>query len=124
MAEAFLNQLGGRKYSAESAGYEPGTLNPLVVEVMKEINLDISENKTKSVFDLYKEGRLYQFVIAVCDGANAQRCPVFPGMTNTINWSIEDPSSFTGSYLEKLEKTRIVRDKIKAEIEKFLDKDW
>jgi arsenate reductase (thioredoxin) len=120
MAEAFLNQLGGDQFIAESAGFEPGILNPVVVDAMKEIGIDISENDTKSVFDFFKQGRMFHFVISVCDGANAERCPIFPGITKRLGWSFEDPSSFEGSQDEKLAKTRIVRDKIKSEVEDFI----
>ncbi|MCX5811114.1 MAG: arsenate reductase ArsC [Proteobacteria bacterium] len=121
MAEAFLNHLYGDRFIAESAGLEPGTLNPLAVEVMKEEGIDISGNKTKSVFDFYKEGKLYSYVFTVCDAASSEMCPVFPGLvTQTIHWSFEDPSSFTGSYEERLEKTRKVRDVIKDSIEKWV----
>lgn len=120
MAESFLNQLAGDKFEAESAGFEPGNLNPLVVEAMKEIGTDISNNQTKSVFDFFKQGRLFHFVIAVCDGASAERCPIFPGLTKRLGWSFEDPSSFTGTHEEKLAKTRLVRDSIKSEVENFI----
>jgi arsenate reductase len=120
MAEAFLNQLAGDKFKAEIAGFEPGILNPIVVEAMKEIGIDISNNQTKSVFDFFKQGRLYHFVIAVCDGANAERCPIFPGLTKRLGWSFEDPASFTGTHEEKLAKTRLVRDSIKIEVETFI----
>jgi arsenate reductase (thioredoxin) len=120
MAEAFLNQLAGDNFFAESAGFEPGKVNPIVIEAMKEVNIDISKNETKSVFDFFKQGRLYHFVIAVCDGANAERCPIFPGLTKRLGWSFEDPASFTGTHEEKLAKTREVRDKIKSEVENFI----
>jgi arsenate reductase len=120
MAEAFLNNLAGEKFSAESAGLEPGTLNPFVVEAMREIGTDISDNKTKSVFDFFKQGRLFDFVIAVCDAANGERCPLFPGVTRRLNWSFEDPASFAGTHDEKLAKTRLVRDKIKSQVENFI----
>ena len=119
MAEAFLNQAAGDKFLAESAGFEPGVLNPVVVEVMKEVGIDISGNLTKSAFDMFKQGRRFNYVITVCDAANAERCPIFPGVTKRIGWSFEDPSSFTGTHEEKLAKTRLIRDKIKSEIEKF-----
>jgi arsenate reductase len=121
MAEAFLNQLAGDKFKAESAGLEPGTLNPLVVEVMKEIGIDISTNQTKSAFDLFKNGRMFQYVITVCDAASAERCPLFPGVTKRLGWSFEDPASFTGTHEEKLARTRIVRDKIKLTVENFIN---
>jgi arsenate reductase (thioredoxin) len=120
MAEAFLNQLSGDKFEAESAGVEKGKLNPLAVEVMKEIGIDISGNSTKEAFDLLKAGRFYNYVIAVCDAANAEKCPIFPGANQRINWSFEDPSSFNGTQEEKLAKTRLVRDSIKIEIKKFI----
>lgn len=121
MAEAFLNQLAGDKYYAESAGFDPGKLNPFVVNVMKEIGIDISENKTKSVFNLFKEGRIFNFVICVCDAANAEKCPIFPGVTKRINWSFEDPALFTGTHEEILARIRLVRDKIKFEVENFIN---
>ncbi len=120
MAEAFLNQLASNTFKAESAGFEPGNLNPIVVEAMKEKGIDISNNQTKSVFDLYKQGRIYHYVIAVCDATSAERCPIFPGVTRRLNWSFEDPGSFTGTFEEKLTKTRLVRDSIKAEIENLI----
>ena len=121
MAEAFLNKLAGDKFTAESAGFEAGILNPLAVEVMKEIGIDISKNQTKEVFELIKKGRFFNFVIAVCDAANAERCPIFPSTTISLNWPIEDPSSFTGTYDEILAKTRVVRDNIKVEVQNFIN---
>jgi arsenate reductase (thioredoxin) len=120
MAEAFLNQMAGDEFIAESAGIEPGNLNPLVVEVMKEVGIDISGNRTKSAFDFFSEGRQFQFVITVCDAASGERCPIFPGVTKRLSWSFNDPSSFTGAFEEKLTQTRLVRDSIKSEVEKFI----
>ena len=120
MAEAFLKNIGGEAFQVESAGIEPGKLNPLVVEVMKENNIDISENKTKSVFELFQQGRIFNYVITVCDKATGEKCPVFPGTLNRLNWSFDDPNSFIGTNDEKILKTRIVRDQIKARIELFI----
>jgi len=120
MAEAFLSMLAGDRFSASSAGLEPGTLNPLAVEVMREAGLDISRNHTKSVFDLYKRDELFAYVIAVCDAEAAQRCPTFPGITRTLIWSFPDPASFTGSWEERLSKTRRVRDAIRAKVGEFI----
>lgn len=120
MAEAFLNALAGDKFEASSAGLEPGALNPLAVEAMREAGLDISRNKAKSVFDLVKSGALFSFVIAVCDAEAAQRCPIFPGITKTIVWSFPDPAAFAGAWEEKLARTRTVRDSIKTKIEGFI----
>jgi arsenate reductase (thioredoxin) len=121
MAEAFLNNMAGHKFEAVSAGLELGELNPLAVEVMREVGIDISRNKTKSAFELYQRGELFSYVITVCDAKAAERCPNFPGLlTKRLNWSIDDPVSFTGTQEEKLEKTRRVRDAIKAKIEAFI----
>jgi arsenate reductase len=120
MAEAFLNELGGDRFQVESAGFEPGILNPLVIEAMLEIGIDISMKQTKEIFDLYRQGRSYSFVISVCDQAHAEKCPIFPGLSKKLIWSFDDPSSFTGSKEEKMEKIRIVRDNIKSEIAVFI----
>ncbi len=119
IAEAFLKEMAGDRFEVESAGLEPGTLNPLAVEVMKEAGIDISRNKTKSVFDFYKQGKYYDYVITVCDESQSDKCPVSPGKEQRLHWSFVDPSGFTGSLEEKLAKTRDVRDQIEAKI-----KDW
>lgn len=120
MAEAFLNHLAGDVFEAESAGLEPGKLNPLVVEVMNEIGIDISGNQTNGVWDYFRQGRLYQYVIAVCDAATEELCPIFPGITKRLSWPFKDPSSFVGTHEEKLIQTRLVRDSIKTEVEIFI----
>lgn len=120
MAEAFLKKYGSEHFEAESAGLEPGKLNPNVVEVMKEIGIDISDNGTQSVFDLFRKGKLYNAVVTVCDEAGAERCPIFPGRVKRIAWSFADPSSFTGSREEILKKTAEVRDEIKEKVIGFV----
>lgn len=116
MADAFLNALGGDEYAAESAGLEPGTLNPLAVESMKEIGFDISGKETKSVFSLFKKGKVYQYVITVCDETSAQRCPIFPAVVKRLHWRFNDPSALQGSYEEKLKQTGEIRDAIKKRL--------
>jgi arsenate reductase len=119
MAEAFLNQICGNTFEVHSAGLEPGKLNPIVVEAMQEIGIDISGKKTKGVFDYIKAGTMFAHVITVCDEASAERCPIFVGVTKRLHWSFRDPSSFPGTHEEKLAKTREVRDTIKAKIENW-----
>lgn len=121
MAEAFLKQMAGDRFEVESAGLEPGKLNPVVVEAMKEVGIDISRNKTKSVFDFYKQGKQYDYVVIVCDESQSGACPVFPGKGKRLHWSFDDPSNFQGSREDKLEKTRQVRDEIKRRIIEWLD---
>jgi arsenate reductase (thioredoxin) len=121
MAEAFLNDIAGDGFAAMSAGLEPGALNPLAVEVMKEVGIDISRNKTKSVFDLFKKGELFAYVVTVCDVTSAEMCPLFPGLvTKQLHWSFEDPSSFEGDLEMRLTRTRKVRDMIKAKIKEWI----
>jgi arsenate reductase len=120
MAEAFLNAVGEGKYVAESAGLEPGILNPLVVQAMHEVGIDISKNRTKDVTEFFDQKKQFDCVITVCDDASAERCPVFPGGGKRLHWSFRDPSSATGSHDEKMAITREVRDQIKKRIEDFL----
>ncbi|HEX2964377.1 MAG TPA: arsenate reductase ArsC [Syntrophorhabdaceae bacterium] len=121
IAEALLKSLAGDRFEVMSAGLEPGPLNPLAVDVMKEIGMDISKNESKSVFELFKQGKLFSYVISVCDIASSELCPIFPGLlTSQIHWSFPDPATFTGTYEEKLEQTRSVRDAIKVRIEEWL----
>jgi arsenate reductase len=114
--------MGKERFQVESAGLEPGSINPLAVEAMKEIGIDISHNTTKSVFDLYIKDKLFRYVIAVCDESALQRCPIFPGFATRLSWILEDPSSFTGTYEERLDKTRRLRDRIKEHIMEFIKK--
>jgi arsenate reductase len=116
MAEAWLNYFGGEQFEAESAGLSPGTLNPLVVKVMQEVGIDISHKKTQAVFDLFKTGQLFTYVITVCDETSAEKCPVFPGITKRFHWNFPDPSTLTGTEAEKVAKTREIRDLIKVKI--------
>jgi arsenate reductase len=120
MAEALLKWMAGSKFEAQSAGIEPGELNPLAVEALKEIGIDISRNKTKSVFDFYDQGKRYDYVVTVCDESQSTKCPVFPGAGQRLHWGFDDPSGFTGSREERLAKTREVRNKIKEKITKWL----
>jgi len=120
MAEAFLNGLYGDRFEAESAGLEPGRLNPIAVQVMKEIGIDISHKETRDVFDYIKSGRRYSYVITVCDEASGERCPVFPGVAAKLHWSFDDPSAFVGSDAERLERTRQVRNQIERAVRNWV----
>ena len=120
MAEAFLRKHGGEAFLSESAGLEPGKLNPNVVTVMQEIGIDLSGKATQGVFDLFKQGKQYDAVVTVCDKEAAERCPVFPGRVRRIAWSFKDPSGFKGSREEVLEGTRQVRDEIERSILAFI----
>jgi arsenate reductase len=121
MAEAFLKGICGDNFEAHSAGLEPGSLNPLAVEAMREIGIDISHNQTQSVFDVFKSGELFAYVITVCDESSAQHCPIFPGVTKRLHWSFPDPGELTGTHEERLAGTRKIRDQIRAQIEMWCD---
>jgi arsenate reductase (thioredoxin) len=120
IAEAFLKKIGGDRYEVQSSGLEPGMLNPLAVEVMQEMGIDISANQTKSVFDFFKTGKLFDYVITVCDGASSEKCPIFPGITKRISWSFEDPAALGGDLESKRAATRRIRDEIRAAVEDFV----
>ena len=121
MAAAWLNDICGDDFEAESAGLEPGDLNPLAVQVMNEVGIDISNNKTQAVFDVFKSGQFFAYVITVCDEASAEKCPIFPGVTNRVHWSFPDPSALVGTQQERLQGTRKIRDDIRARIETWCD---
>lgn len=117
MAEAWLKEICGERFEARSAGLEPGTLNPLAVEAMSEVGIDISAHRTKSVFEEFTSGRIYSHVITVCDEASAERCPIFPGVTTRLHWSFPDPSAAKGNWEERMVEARLVRDLIRERIE-------
>jgi arsenate reductase len=120
MAEAFLNQMCPEAFEAQSAGLEPGTVNPLVIESMRQVGMDISGNQTKGVSDILATGQAFDYVIAVCDGANAARCPVFPGSGKRLQWSFPDPSALTaGSREERLAHVGRIRDEIRARLQEW-----
>jgi arsenate reductase len=121
MAEELLRKIAGNKFEAESAGLEPGVLNPYVIEVLKEEGIDITGKKTKSAFDLLKAGRHYTYVITVCDATSAEACPVFPLCEERFHWSFPDPSKFVGTDEEKVEQIREIKNQIKAKIEEWID---
>lgn len=121
MAEAWLNHICGDVFTAESAGLEPGTLNPLVVEAMQEVGIDISQKKTQAVFDVFKSGKLFAYVVTVCDETSAEKCPIFAGVTKRLHWSFDDPSVLTGTHDEKMAGVRRIRDDIRVKIEEWCE---
>ena len=116
MAAAWLNHLCPDDFEAHSAGLEPGTLNPLAVDAMAEVGIDISGNNTQAIFDVFKTGTFYPFVITVCDESEAESCPIFPGATQRLHWSFRDPSKLPGTHAERLDGTRKIRDEIRERV--------
>ena len=120
MAEAYLRLLGGDLLEVESAGLEPGQLNPYVVRALKEEGIDIAGKTTQDVFVLFKSGRTYRYVITVCSKEAAERCPIFPGRVERLHWPFPDPSAFRGSDDEIMAQVRDVRDAIREKVRDFV----
>ncbi len=119
MAEAWMNHLCGDHFEAESAGLEPGVLNPLVITAMMEMGIDISGKTTRSVFDVYRSCEQFSYVITVCDESAAEGCPIFPGPAKRLHWSFPDPSTLRGTEQERLIVIREIRDAIRKTVEEF-----
>ena len=117
MAEGFLNDRAGDRFEAVSAGSQPTEIHPLAIRVMKEIGIDISDQRSKSALDFLEEE--FDYVITLCD--NARRvCPAFPGEYEKIHWDLEDPAAGEDTEEEKLKIFREVRDRIDARIQDFI----
>ena len=122
IAAALLNEMCGNHFEAQSAGLAPGVLNPLAVEALQERGIDISRNKTQSVFDVWASARhIFAYVITVCSESEAQGCPIFAGVTTRLHWSFSDPGKFTGTHEERLEQTRSLIEQIRAKIDGFCE---
>lgn len=120
MAEEYLRKFTDDEYEVESAGFNPSQINPFVIQVMKEDGIDLTNKQTQNVFDLYKAQKFYGYIITVCDRAEEEKCPTFPGLAKRIHWQLEDPAEFTGTDEEKLAKIKVLRDKIKKLVEDFI----
>lgn len=118
MAEGYLQQMGSDRYEAASAGIEPQGLNPLAVEAMAEIGIDMSHHKSKDVGVFL--GQNIPYIITVCDHAR-EKCPVFPSTYKSLHWSLDDPAQAEGTHDERLAVFRRVRDELVRRIdEEFL----
>ena len=122
MTEEFIRKAAGDRVEVTSAGIEPGKLNPVVVELLKEDGIDITGKETKSVFDLHASGERFDYVIAVCDKEAAERCPIFPAEKERLHWPFPDPSRAEGSMAEKLAYVRPIRDEIRARAHEFVER--
>lgn len=115
MAEGLLRDIRP-DLEVESAGVAPSQVRPEAIEVMKEIGISIAEHRSKSVNEF--AGQHFDYVITVCDNAQ-EMCPVFPGETERIHWSFEDPAAFEGRESERLTAFRRVRDEIRSKLRTF-----
>jgi len=121
MAEAFVNTLGQGRFEAQSAGLAPTRINPLVVEVMAEEGIDLSAKATNSVFDFFRGGQLFDVVVTVCNEAEEENCPVFPGVTHRLSLPFPDITGLTGTHGEQLAHVKKLRDSIKKCMLEFMD---
>lgn len=117
MAEGLLRHFGSAKYEVKSAGTHPSTVNPCAIEVMREIGIDITSHRSKSVAEFANQE--FDVVVTVCDLA-AEHCPVFPGAPRRIHWSLADPAAVTGSFEQRLGAFRSVRDDLANRLKDFL----
>ena len=117
MAEAMLNRWGGDRYQAFSAGTEATGIKPETYRVMDEIGIDLAGHRSKTIDEF--RGQPFEWFITVCDEAQ-QNCPVLPGVGHVAHWSIEDPSTATGTPEERLEVFRAARDQIGDRMRGFI----
>ncbi|MCY3411200.1 MAG: arsenate reductase ArsC [Candidatus Heimdallarchaeota archaeon] len=116
MAEGLCNAYYGDNWHAFSAGTEKSSIKPEVYKVMNELNIDIS-NQTSKTIDIFIDSP-FDLVITVCDSAK-EACPFFPSSKKTIHAGFEDPSDYPEN--QKLSKFREVRDQIKRWLDEYLN---
>jgi arsenate reductase (thioredoxin) len=116
MAEGLLRHDAGDRFEVESAGTKPGQVRPEAIAVMKEVGIDISNHRSKSVDEF--AGRSFDYVVTVCDNAK-ESCPIFPGDTNRLHQNFEDPADVSGSETKRIDLFRRVRDEIRAYLKTF-----
>ena len=119
MAEAFVRKYAGDIFDAHSAGLEPKGVNPLTLQVMNEVGVNLSNQSSKGL-DVYFGKTFFHYVITVCDDAD-KNCPTaWLGVHTRMHWSFEDPAKFVGTEGEKLAKFREIRNLIENKIRGWL----
>jgi len=116
MAEGLLRHDAGNIYDVFSAGTKPTRVRPEAITVIREVGIDISGHRSKSVDEF--AGQPFDYVITVCDNAK-ESCPIFPANTKRIHWSIEDPAAVQGSEEERLAAFRRARDELRTRLKAF-----
>jgi arsenate reductase len=116
MAEGLLRKMAGDQFDVFRAGTEETHVHPLAIEAMREIGIDISGQRSKTL-DVFN-GQPFDYVITVCDRAN-ETCPLFPSDTQRIHWSFDDPSAATGTDEQRLRVFRNVREGIQQRLRMF-----
>ena len=118
MAEGLFRHAVGNRYEVFSAGTKPSLVRPEAIAVMREIGIDLSGHRSKSINEFIRQD--LDLVVTVCDNAK-ESCPVFPGLTQRRHWPFEDPAAVGGSEEQRLAAFRSARDQIRARIKLFLD---
>lgn len=116
MVEGLLRNESGEQIEVLSAGTKPSQVRPEAIEAMREVGIDISRHRTKSVDEF--AGQSFDYVITVCDNAKLN-CPFFPGKAERLDWSFTDPAEAQGTREEKLAEFRRVRDQIRERLHEF-----
>jgi arsenate reductase len=120
MAEGLLRHMGGTQFEVFSAGTKPAGVNGLAIEAMREVGIDISKQRSKSVGEF--AGQVFATVITVCDKA-AEECPIFPGAPRRAHWGLPDPAAVSGTREEKLGAFRRVREELERRIRSFVNSE-
>jgi arsenate reductase len=120
MAEGFLRHGAGHRFEVYSAGTKPKGLSPITVEVMREVGVDVSEHRSKSVEEFVSED--FDYVITVCDVARAA-CPRFDRSKRQLHWRITDPAELEASGVVSIEAFRAARDELRSRIEDFIRRE-
>lgn len=118
MAEGILRDIAGDRFEVESAGVAPSHVRPEAIEAMRDIGIDITSHRSKSVDEF--TGDEFDHIITVCDNAR-ESCPVFPGSAERIHWSFDDPAAVEGSEQERLDSFRRIRDEIHDRLRRFVE---
>jgi arsenate reductase len=116
MGEGLFRHDGRGAFDVESAGMKPSRVRPEAIAVMKEIGIDISGQRSKSVTEF--AGQSFDYVITVCDNAR-DTCPVFPAAVQRIHWGLEDPAAVEGDQEQKLAAFRRIRDQLHEHVKSF-----
>jgi arsenate reductase len=116
MAEGLLRHDGGAAFEVASAGTKPSHVRPEAIAAMREIGIDISGHRSKSVDEF--AGQAFDYVITVCDNAR-ESCPIFPAATKRIHWSLDDPAAAQGTEERRLAEFRRVRDQLRTLLRRF-----
>jgi arsenate reductase (thioredoxin) len=118
MAEALLKKYAGEHFEVYSAGYQPQPIHSYTYKVMQEIDIDLSNQQPKDLWELAKNQH-FGIIITVCKKTEAD-CPTIPGASTRLYWNIEDPAAYEGSEEAKIAKFREIRNQIKEKIVEFL----